>query len=359
MPSYASSSSAAVGVLESNATPELDWELLYDVHAGRLRRIIQRKVGPAMTEDVLQETFLRAYRNRHTIDPERPIAPWLITIALRAATDIQRRQLRTVDTELVDEPVVEEFGFGAVEEELVRRARALGIKHALASLNTKQRRMLEAVAVEGLAYEQLARSEDMSPDAVKSAVARARTNFRMSYTGFTRSTDLFGGLVGAAIWRLRARFQRYQALVGEHATAFGAATLTVVAVGVVAYPAARPIATEAAEMPMTIESIAAAAGQASSPIEQIIPGGLPATSDSSAVVSATNSTAPAAGVQVSSRASVASDGETGRVDLDTETKAGDTRTHGWGLLNTQCTGTTTGEVTCELLDTAPPLPEGA
>src|SRR5688500_3646209 len=135
MPRYASSS-AVVGVLESTVTPELDWELLYDLYADRLRRIIQRKVGPTLTEDVLQETFLRAFRNRHTIDTGRPIAPWLITIALRAATDAQRRQLHTFDADLAEEPC-EETGFGAVEEELVRRARSIGIKHALASLNTR------------------------------------------------------------------------------------------------------------------------------------------------------------------------------------------------------------------------------
>lgn len=358
MPRYQTSSSAVVEVLESTVTSELDWELLYDLYAGRLRRIIQRKVGPALTEDVLQETFLRAFRNRHTLDPARPIAPWLITIALRAATDVQRRQLRTVDADMVEEPC-EENGFGAVEEELLRRARRLGIKHALASLNTKQRRMLEAVAVEGVPYEQLARSEAMSPDAVKSALARARTNFRSSYFGFTRSTDLFGGLVGAAIWRLRTRLQRYQALVGEHAGAFGAATITVVAVGVVAYPAARPVPTHAEELSPVMMNVATQVGSSTLATAD----SLPTTNGVDVAGGAeTARTAPAgskesvrAGVQVSNQTSLQDHGTTfkGEAATHVNTPAGNVRNfHGYEV---NCARGRVNAMECKVIDTLPNL----
>lgn len=354
MPRYASSS-AVVGVLESTAAPELDWELLYDLYADRLRRIIQRKVGPTLTEDVLQETFLRAFRNRRTLDPGRPIAPWLITIALRAATDAQRRQLRTVDSELVEAPC-EENGFSAVEEEIVRRARHLGIKHALASLNTKQRRMLEAVAVEGMAYDQLAASERMSAHAVKTALARARTNFRSSYFGYTRSTDLFGGLVGAAIWRLRARWQRYQELLGEHAAAFGAATLTVAVVGIAAYPAARPMPTSAAESPELVEmaSISSTGGSA---LAAAIPS-LPALGDQSTGPNVDRAAVPPvgagpAGVSVAGNGAVTRSDNSASIVVQTESSSsvGDTRASDEN--DFYCTETTVGRSLCSALTSVP------
>lgn len=347
MPRYASSS-AVVGVLESTVTPELDWELLYDLYSDRLRRIVQRKVGPTLTEDVLQETFLRAFRNRRTLDPGRPIAPWLITIALRAATDAQRRQLRTVDSELVEEPC-EENGFGAVEEELVRRARALGIKHALASLNTKQRRMLEAVAVDGVAYDQLAASERMSPHAVKTALARARTNFRSSYTGFTRSTDLFGGLVGAAIWRLRARLQRYQELVGEHAAAFGAATVTVAVVGLAAYPAARPLPTRAAEAERVVSSAGTAVGATTVDAALVVQG---ASDPSPAAPSQTTPVRPASdpAVTVATRADVSSADTMRSTTVSADAGVGEADSRNYGGVDIDCTQTVEGQVTCSVLD---------
>jgi RNA polymerase sigma factor (sigma-70 family) len=356
MPRYASSSSAA-GVLDRTATSQFDWELLYDVHSHRLRRIIQRRVGPALVEDVLQETFLRAYRNRHSIDSDRPIAPWLITIALRAGADAQRRQLRTVDSETVEQPC-EESGFGVVEEELVRRAKALGIKHAFASLNVRQRRVLEAVAMEGMGYEQVARSEAMTPDAVKSVVARAKTNFRVSYSGFGRGSELFGGVVGAALLRLRVRLQRYQQFVGDHGVAFGAATLTVMAVGVATIPMARPIATEAAEMATPFNFVAASSGEAT-PASVTVPdvsSGAPILASTGSLGNGTHhsssATEPGPVVELNTRTDVGKDDGMGLIGFGTEVE-GVAENRGYAGVNVDCTRTTSGALLCETLDRTP------
>ena len=360
MPRYASSS-PIVGVLDGTVAPEIDWELLYDVHAPRLRRIIQRKVGPALTEDVLQETFLRAYRNRDTIDPERPLAPWLITIALRAAVDAQRRQLRTFDAngaEVVEEPW-EESGFGQVEEELVRRAKHLGIKHAFASLNTRQQRVLEAVAVEGMPYESVATTEQMTPDAVKSIVARAKTNFKLSYTAFTRNSGLFGGAIGGLVLKVRARLQRYQEIVGGHATAFGAATLTVVAVGVAAYPAARPLPTSAAELTDAYRDVVSTF--ASSEIS--LPGneaGVQATPADGADIGAGTSVAPGSGgadtVELDNRAYVGWHGSNFSSGATTTAQSPLSDTHNYFVLEVECDAGLTTAVACDVLDELPVPP---
>ena len=235
-------------VMHGAMAPELDWELLYDVHAPKLRRVIQRRVGSALADDVLQETFLRAFKNRAGLDPTRPVEPWLMTIAMRTATDVQRRQLRTIETVEEMSAEADELALDALEEELLSRARRMGIKHAFASLNTRQRRLLQLVTLEGMSYEGVADAEDMTADAVKSALARARTNFKTSYMGFERESGLFGGaaIVGL-LTRLRDRLHRYQAFVGEHMTGVGAAAATVAVVAVASVPAARQAPSSATE----------------------------------------------------------------------------------------------------------------
>lgn len=261
----------AIRIVPGETVPELDWELLYDLHAPKLRRVIQRKVGAALVDDVLQETFLRAFKNRATIDPARPIEPWLITIALRTATDLQRLQLRTLETVDVNIDEVEVVASNSVEDELLSRARRMGIKHAFASLNTRQRRLLQLVTLEGMSYEGAAHAERMTPDAVKSVLARARTNFKTSYVGFEREYRLFGGaMVLGVLNRLRRRLQRYQAFVDGHLAGVGAAATTVAVVAVAVVPVMQQSPTSASE-PVATTGNAQASGTEADPVVTAAP----------------------------------------------------------------------------------------
>lgn len=72
---------------------DVDWQQVYTLHAGRLRRVVAKRVAPDAIDDVLQETFLRAYRSRHRLDTSRPLEPWLTTIAIRVAADRRRTSM--------------------------------------------------------------------------------------------------------------------------------------------------------------------------------------------------------------------------------------------------------------------------
>jgi RNA polymerase sigma-70 factor (ECF subfamily) len=58
-------------------------------------------VGSA--EDARQQTFVRAWQNTASFDPKRSLAPWLTTIAGRAAIDIYRRNRRDRDHRNLDD----------------------------------------------------------------------------------------------------------------------------------------------------------------------------------------------------------------------------------------------------------------
>lgn len=62
------------------------FDMLVDRLGPRLLRYLRRKVGDVHTaEDLVQETFLKAYRNLGRYDPSRSFTTWLFTIAARLA----------------------------------------------------------------------------------------------------------------------------------------------------------------------------------------------------------------------------------------------------------------------------------
>ncbi len=57
----------------------------------------------ADAEDLVQETFLRAYRNLANYDPRKPFLPWLYVIARRLAINLFRKRERQRETILPQE----------------------------------------------------------------------------------------------------------------------------------------------------------------------------------------------------------------------------------------------------------------
>jgi RNA polymerase sigma-70 factor, ECF subfamily len=72
-------------------------------------------------EDVAQDSLVRAIRNLHRWDPQRPLLPWLLTItANRCRTALQRRNRRPLVTDFAIEPAqnAREVNDGELAEEL-------------------------------------------------------------------------------------------------------------------------------------------------------------------------------------------------------------------------------------------------
>jgi RNA polymerase sigma-70 factor (ECF subfamily) len=60
------------------------FEQLVRTHTQRVFNLIYQKTRHRQdSEDLCQQTFIKAYRNIHRVDPTRPLIPWLLTIAHR------------------------------------------------------------------------------------------------------------------------------------------------------------------------------------------------------------------------------------------------------------------------------------
>ena len=69
------------------------FEAVVGLFGPRLLRYIRQRVGNVHTaEDLVQETFLKAFRGLAGYDSSRPLATWLFTIATRVAISHGRRR---------------------------------------------------------------------------------------------------------------------------------------------------------------------------------------------------------------------------------------------------------------------------
>jgi RNA polymerase sigma-70 factor (ECF subfamily) len=87
--------------------PVLDIDAIYAEHAPFIARVLIRLVGDgAHVDDLLQETFIVAYRKRDTFDGRSAVRTWLYAIAARLAMRHRRgvgRFLRALDV-FAEEP---------------------------------------------------------------------------------------------------------------------------------------------------------------------------------------------------------------------------------------------------------------
>lgn len=132
-----------------------------------VRRGLQRAGGhPAELEDVVQEVLIAVHLKRHTWDETRPMAPWIAGIARYKIIDaLRRRGYRT------DLPIDDFAGILPAEGER-ETVSEHDVTRSLEALPEGQRKVVRAIAVEGVSIADTARKFGMSEGAVRVALHR-------------------------------------------------------------------------------------------------------------------------------------------------------------------------------------------
>lgn len=183
----------------------VDWDDLYRRYAADLRRLIATRLpSNASVEDVLQETFIRAYRSRHRFDPTQPEWPWLATLAHRSCVKWWRDHRPTAT--LFDRNVLDNDAAAPGSDEHLRRMDQSGaVLSALSLMEPRHRRLLYLREAEDFAYARLSDEEQVSYAALKSLLARARARFRSHYARFVEESAVAVASLRGVSSRLRDR----------------------------------------------------------------------------------------------------------------------------------------------------------
>ncbi|HUG84920.1 MAG TPA: sigma-70 family RNA polymerase sigma factor [Euzebya sp.] len=142
---------------------------VYQRHAGAVTTVVRSLVGgdDAMCADVVQQTFINAWRAAHTFDTDRELAPWLYTIARRAAIDALRHERRPTHG---DHDV--QTDVAVMPESLDRMWEAYEVRRALDDLPPDEREVLRLSHLVGLTHVEIGEQLGVPVGTVKSRTHR-------------------------------------------------------------------------------------------------------------------------------------------------------------------------------------------
>ena len=128
-------------------------------------------VGSA--EDARQQTFVQAWQNASSFDPRRSLAPWLATIAGRAAIDIYRRNRRHHGHIALDALGRDEQDMSSPPPSAERIYDAWQVRRAVAALPDQDRQVIDLQHFGELTHTEIAERLDIPLGTVKSRSFRA------------------------------------------------------------------------------------------------------------------------------------------------------------------------------------------
>ena len=178
------------------------FETLVDKYQARLIAVLEH-IMPTKegADDLAQEVFMRVYRARKTYVPGAKFSTWLFTIANNVASNAMRRMSRRKEVNLQATPSgqmparpldnMAKDASGLMPSRLVDKDE-LGdvVRLAMQSLNERQRMALLLSKFEGMSYQEIAETMDVTTQAVKSLLSRARLNLKQILEPYVQ----FGGL---------------------------------------------------------------------------------------------------------------------------------------------------------------------
>lgn len=166
---------------------------LLDENSEKIYRLALKMVGNAQdAEDVLQETFIKAFKNIEKFEGRSKISTWLYRIAVNESLMLLRKRkdhITEIDSDikkdngdLIPRQIVDWCCLP--EKELMSSEARRHIKAAVSHLSEANRATFLLRDVEGLSTREAAEALDISESAIKVRLMRARMQLREELTGF-------------------------------------------------------------------------------------------------------------------------------------------------------------------------------
>ncbi len=146
----------------------------YDRHSSLVYTFCRRSVGPELANDVTQEVFITAWKQRHRFDPGRGVlAGWLVGIArYKILEALRRRQLYLIDDRSLSAArLVSPDSVGALADRLV-------LADALGELPWRTRALITMAFHEQLTHAEISERTGLPLGTVKSEIRRGLERLR-------------------------------------------------------------------------------------------------------------------------------------------------------------------------------------
>lgn len=160
-------------LMSEEKTQEKGLKIMMDTYQSRLywyiRRII---VDEDLAKDILQETFIKAYRNFHQFKKESKLYTWLYRIASNEALQQFNKmsKMQKVDTDIAETYLESQIAEEEINEEELQKL----LEEAIQKLPEKQRMVFTLRYYDDLTYEEMSKILDMSVNTLKTNYHYAR-----------------------------------------------------------------------------------------------------------------------------------------------------------------------------------------
>ncbi len=163
------------------------FDIIVQRFSGRLLNFLNGFVQDRqMSEDLLQETFMRVYRNRYSYQPVAKLSTWIFTIAGNLARSEYRRNKRwnmvsitpksRDDESEYDRPL--ESGLSSPDDHVNSLFLDAYIQEALNSIPINFRELIVLRDVQQLSYDEIAEITGLPMGTVKSRINRGRSKLQ-------------------------------------------------------------------------------------------------------------------------------------------------------------------------------------
>jgi RNA polymerase sigma-70 factor (ECF subfamily) len=162
---------------------------LVETYSGLIYRLSLKMLGnPQDAEDILQETFIKAYHHLPSFDGRSKLSTWLYRIATNEALMLLRRRKKSTGMVSIEDPYEGEdeiqeplqiVDWCCLPERDLMSAEALAhLDAAIENLPPRLRAVFLLREIEGLSTQETAEVLNISETAVKTRLSRARLRLR-------------------------------------------------------------------------------------------------------------------------------------------------------------------------------------
>jgi RNA polymerase sigma-70 factor (ECF subfamily) len=129
-------------------------------------------------EDILQECFVRLHRYAGSVDPERPLKPWLYRVTVNLAYDWSKHRAHQSLDDVLEWLSGIPAAFPGPDQRTEREETSRMIKDVISNLPPTHRAVVILFYVENLSVEEIAEVLDLPDGTVKSRLYYARVQLR-------------------------------------------------------------------------------------------------------------------------------------------------------------------------------------
>lgn len=172
-------------------------------YQNRVLSLLEHLVGRGhqRAEDLTQDVFLRVWRARGTYKPGSKFSTWLFTITNNVASNARRSQARKPEVQVSSGPADSQAGPTLDEmasaasgsmpvQRIDKKEQQYIVRGAVDQLPDRQRLAVLLKSFENASYADIAEIMELTPQAVKSLLSRARNNLRELLIPYIRQGEI-------------------------------------------------------------------------------------------------------------------------------------------------------------------------